>query len=75
MVAALIATVAFATSATVPGGVDQTTGSPILGDEPGFNVFAIASLVSLCFSVTALIFFLTILTSWYQENDFAIDLP
>ncbi|XP_065862828.1 uncharacterized protein [Euphorbia lathyris] len=75
VVAALIATVAFATSATVPGGVDQTTGSPILENEPGFNVFAIASLVSLCFSVTALIFFLTILTSRYQEHDFAIDLP
>ncbi|WCJ33201.1 Ankyrin-repeat containing protein [Euphorbia peplus] len=75
VVAALIATVAFATSATVPGGVDQTTGSPILENEPGFNVFAIASLMSLCFSVTALIFFLTILTSRYQEDDFAIDLP
>ncbi|XP_020534583.1 uncharacterized protein LOC105633178 isoform X2 [Jatropha curcas] len=75
VVAALIATVAFATSATVPGGLNQNNGQPTLKDEPAFNVFAIASLVALCFSVTALIFFLTILTSRYQENDFAVDLP
>ncbi|KAJ4723004.1 putative Ankyrin repeat-containing protein [Melia azedarach] len=75
VVAALIATVAFATSATVPGGVDQRSGKPILENEPVFNVFAISSLVALCFSVTALVFFLSILTSRYQEKDFAMDLP
>ncbi|KAJ9182436.1 hypothetical protein P3X46_006431 [Hevea brasiliensis] len=75
VVAALIATVAFATSATVPGGVNQDNGAPTLKNEPAFNVFAIASIIALCFSVTALIFFLTILTSRYQENDFAMDLP
>ncbi|KAJ4722997.1 putative Ankyrin repeat-containing protein [Melia azedarach] len=75
VVAALIATVAFATSATVPGGVNQQSGKPILENEPVFNVFAISSLVALCFSVTALVFFLSILTSRYQEKDFAMDLP
>ncbi|KAH9680806.1 hypothetical protein KPL71_026695 [Citrus sinensis] len=75
VVAALIATVAFATSATVPGGVDQESGKPIFENEPVFNIFSISSLVALCFSVTALVFFLTILTSRYQEKDFAKDLP
>ncbi|XP_002518096.3 uncharacterized protein LOC8280664 isoform X1 [Ricinus communis] len=75
VVAALVATVAFATSATIPGGVNPENGAPILENEPAFEVFAIASLVALCFSVTAVIFFLTILTSRYQENDFAMDLP
>ncbi|KAJ4722992.1 putative Ankyrin repeat-containing protein [Melia azedarach] len=75
VVAALIATVAFATSATVPGGVNKQSGKPILENEPAFNVFAISSLVALCFSVTALVFFLSILTSRYQEKDFAMDLP
>ncbi|XP_022735599.1 uncharacterized protein LOC111288931 [Durio zibethinus] len=75
LVAALIATVAFATSATIPGGVKEETGKPVLGDEPAFSVFSIASLVALCFSVTALVFFLAILTSRFEEKDFAHKLP
>lgn len=75
LVAALIATVAFATSATVPGGVDEKTGMPTLEDRPAFNIFAIASLVALCCSVTAVVLFLSILTSRYQENDFGKSLP
>ncbi|CAK9147013.1 unnamed protein product [Ilex paraguariensis] len=75
VVAALIATVAFATSATVPGGVKQDSGVPTLENEPAFNVFAVSSLIALCFSVTAVVMFLAILTSRYQERDFAKDLP
>ncbi|KAL5988648.1 hypothetical protein ACLOJK_026746 [Asimina triloba] len=75
VVAALIATVAFATATTVPGGVKETTGKPILEGVPAFEVFAITSLVALCFSVTALTMFLAILTSRYQEADFRVSLP
>uniref|UniRef100_A0A6N2KSM2 PGG domain-containing protein n=1 Tax=Salix viminalis TaxID=40686 RepID=A0A6N2KSM2_SALVM len=75
VVAALIATVAFATSSTVPGGINETTGSPILEDQPAFKVFAISSLIALCFSVTSVVMFLAILTSRYQERDFGKDLP
>ncbi|KAJ7972742.1 Ankyrin repeat-containing protein [Quillaja saponaria] len=75
LVAALIATVAFATSSTVPGGNEEKTGKPNLEGQPAFNVFAITSLVALCFSVTALIMFLAILTSRYQPKDFHRDLP
>lgn len=75
VVAALIATVAFATSATVPGGVKEESGEPTLENQPAFNVFAISSLVALCFSVTAVVMFLSILTSRYQEGDFRSDLP
>ncbi|KAG6701186.1 hypothetical protein I3842_08G152900 [Carya illinoinensis] len=74
VVAALIATVAFATSTTVPGGV-QETGTPTLGNKPAFHLFALSSLVALCFSVTALVMFLSILTSRHQERDFGKDLP
>ncbi|KAJ8539728.1 hypothetical protein K7X08_013980 [Anisodus acutangulus] len=74
VVAALIATVAFATSAAIPGGADDN-GHPHLKDQPAFDVFSISSLVSLCFSVTALVFFLAILTSRCQHNDFEKDLP
>ncbi|XP_061994100.1 uncharacterized protein LOC133712038 [Rosa rugosa] len=75
VVAALIATVAFATSATVPGGLNQHTGEPILKDKTAFSAFTISSLVALCFSITSLVFFLSILTSRYEESDFSMDLP
>lgn len=75
LVAALIATVAFATTATVPGGNDQIKGTPLLGGRPGFQIFAIASLVALSCSVTSLVMFLSILTSRFQEKDFGGNLP
>ncbi|RVX20667.1 hypothetical protein CK203_002559 [Vitis vinifera] len=54
VVAALIATVAFATSATVPGGINEGNGTPTLERKPAFNVFSISSLIALCFSVNSL---------------------
>ncbi|CAB4261472.1 unnamed protein product [Prunus armeniaca] len=75
VVAALIATVAFATSASVPGGLDDKTGSPVFEDKPAFNAFTISSLLALCLSVTALVFFLSIITSRYEVDDFSISLP
>ncbi|XP_028762133.1 uncharacterized protein LOC114720638 [Neltuma alba] len=74
-VAVGIATVAFARSATLLGGVDQNTGRPTLEGEPAFNVFAISSLIALFCSVTAVVMFLSIFTSRYQEYDFRVDLP
>ncbi|XP_028769657.1 uncharacterized protein LOC114727096 [Neltuma alba] len=75
LVAALIATVAFATAATVPGGVNQETGQPTLEGESEFQLFAISSLIALGFSITALVMFLSILTSRFQEQDFDKVLP
>ncbi|KAK4762884.1 hypothetical protein SAY86_008652 [Trapa natans] len=75
VVAALIATVAFATSTAVPGGVRDENGMPRFEDQPAFDIFAISSLVALCFSVTSVVLFLSILTSRYQEKDFGRDLP
>ncbi|KAJ6336050.1 hypothetical protein OIU78_012618 [Salix suchowensis] len=75
VVAALIATVAFATSSTVPGGNEEKTGTPILENQIAFKVFAITSLIALCFSITSVIMFLAILTSRYEAKDFGNDLP
>ncbi|XVF21712.1 hypothetical protein REPUB_Repub12eG0113800 [Reevesia pubescens] len=44
-------------------------------NHPAFDVFAISSLIALCFSVTAVVMFLSILTSRYQEKDFGKDMP
>ncbi|CAH2049640.1 unnamed protein product [Thlaspi arvense] len=75
VVAALIAAVAFATASTVPGGVKQESGTPILENYTAFDIFAISSVVALCFSVSALVMFLAILTSRYQKKDFKRSLP
>nr|XP_011458592.1 PREDICTED: uncharacterized protein LOC101306484 isoform X2 [Fragaria vesca subsp. vesca] len=75
VVAALVATVAFATATTVPGGIDERNGRPTLENQPAFEIFAIASLVALCFSITSMVMFLAILTSRYEERDFEKNLP
>lgn len=72
---ALIATVAFATATTVPGGIKEVTGRPTLQNLPVFDVFAIASLVALCSSVMSMVLFLSILMSRYQEKEFGKELP
>ncbi|XP_073221082.1 uncharacterized protein [Cicer arietinum] len=74
VVAALVAGVSFATASSVPGGTTDE-GTPTLEGKPEFDIFTISSLVGLCFSVTGLIMFLTILTSRKQFNDFRRDLP
>ncbi|KAL6338307.1 hypothetical protein AAG906_018582 [Vitis piasezkii] len=75
VVSTLIATVAFATSTTLPGGNKEITGMPVLELKPAFHLFAISSLVALCSSITSTIMFLAILTSRNQEKDFARYLP
>ncbi|KAJ9680131.1 hypothetical protein PVL29_019424 [Vitis rotundifolia] len=75
LVATLVTTVAFATTATVPGGMKEGSWSPNLGRHPGFIVFAISSLIALSFSATSVIAFLSILTSRHHQKDFQSDLP
>ncbi|KAG1347721.1 putative ankyrin repeat-containing protein ITN1 [Cocos nucifera] len=75
VVAALIATVVYTSFSTVPGGNNQDTGFPIFQGQPAFQVFAISSLIALCFSVMALFLFLSILTSRFHESDFVTGLP
>ncbi|XP_010645321.2 uncharacterized protein LOC104877836 isoform X3 [Vitis vinifera] len=74
-IAALISTVAFASSATVPGGVNQDTGEPIFQHHLAFRFFAISSLVALCSSFISLLIFFAILSSKYDYKDFSNNLP
>ncbi|XP_062079388.1 uncharacterized protein LOC133783773 [Humulus lupulus] len=74
VVSTLIATVAFASSTTLPGG-NNSFGQPVLEKAPAFKVFAVASLVALSFSITSLVMFLAILTSRLSERDFGRSLP
>ncbi|XP_050264352.1 uncharacterized protein LOC126708594 [Quercus robur] len=75
VVAALIATVAFASSTTIPGNINEENGKPNLESHSMLTVFAGSSLIALCFSITALFSFLAILTSRYEQKDFRRDLP
>ncbi|KAG2391103.1 uncharacterized protein HKW66_Vig0131360 [Vigna angularis] len=74
VVAALVAAASFTAANTIPGGSNDK-GRPNLESEAAFHAFAIASLIGLCFSVTGLIMFLTILTSRKQPKDFRRGLP
>ena len=72
--AALIATVMFAAAFTVPGGIEPTSGKPLLSKKPSF-MFAVSDAISLFTSITSLLLFLSILTSRYAEEDFLYVLP
>ncbi|XP_042048527.1 uncharacterized protein LOC121794434 [Salvia splendens] len=74
VVAVLIATVAFTASSTVPGGI-ESNGTPVLKKQPAFNVFAIASLVALCFSIASVVMFMAFFTSRHREKDYGTNLP
>lgn len=75
VVAALIATVAFAAIFTVPGGNDNDQGIPILINHKFFMVFVAADALALITSSASVIMFLGILTSRYAEDDFLKVLP
>ncbi|RZC75419.1 hypothetical protein C5167_050901 [Papaver somniferum] len=80
IVAALVATVAFAAAFTVPGGNisdsnDPLNGTPIYLGNPSFTVFLVADVLALFSSITSVLMFLAIYTSRYAEMDFLKSLP
>lgn len=75
VVAGLFVTVAYTTSSSVPGGLNQEHGNPLYEQQPAFHVFAISSLVSFYSSLIAVVMFLAILTSGYSERSFLHSLP
>ncbi|KAI7999315.1 Ankyrin repeat-containing protein ITN1 [Camellia lanceoleosa] len=75
IVTVLISTVAFAAAYTVPGGPNQSTGYPLLLNQPFFVIFALTGVLSLTFALTSVITFLSILTSSFRLSDFKQSLP
>ncbi|KAK4428781.1 hypothetical protein Salat_1178000 [Sesamum alatum] len=73
--AALIATIAFAASITVPGGNNGDSGFPIFSNNAAFNIFALFDALSLFSSTASMLMFLSILTARYAEGDFLYSLP
>ncbi|KAL5840354.1 hypothetical protein ACOSQ4_012962 [Xanthoceras sorbifolium] len=74
-VAVLVATVVFAAAFTVPGGTDDKNGTPILLNSPFFLFFSISDVISSSSSLTAVVMFLSILTSSFELDDFHRLLP
>ncbi|CAI9782234.1 unnamed protein product [Fraxinus pennsylvanica] len=75
LVATLITTVMFAAIFTVPGGNNNSTGTPMFLEDKSFIIFCIADALALFSSVTSILMFLSILTSRYAEEDFLESLP
>ncbi|MFS7966677.1 putative PGG domain, ankyrin repeat-containing domain superfamily [Helianthus anomalus] len=71
----LIVTIVFAGAITVPGGSNQEKGTPLFKSKAAFIIFAIADAISLFASSTALLVFLSILTTRFAENVFLVSLP
>ncbi|KAI3921432.1 hypothetical protein MKW98_013366 [Papaver atlanticum] len=80
VVAALIATVAFAAAFTVPGGnisdsSSSKNGTPVFLESTSFVVFATADALALFSSITSVLMFLAIYTSRFAEENFLVSLP
>ncbi|KAI3892166.1 hypothetical protein MKX03_014908 [Papaver bracteatum] len=80
IVAALVATVAFAAIFTVPGGnfSDKdipNKGEPIFLGKKSFVVFMVVDALALLLSTTSILVFLSIFAESYEEANFEIILP
>ncbi|MFS7966667.1 putative PGG domain-containing protein [Helianthus anomalus] len=73
--ASLIVTIVFAAVIIVPGGSNQEKGTPLFKSKAAFIIFSIADVISLFASSTALLVFLSILTTRFVEKDFLVSLP
>ncbi|WRX16971.1 PGG domain - like 10 [Theobroma cacao] len=75
VVGTLIITIMFAALFTVPGGLNQNTGVPLLLTKKLFKIFIISDAISLFASTTSVLMFVGILTSRYIAEDFLKSLP
>ncbi|KAK9757149.1 hypothetical protein RND81_01G143800 [Saponaria officinalis] len=75
VVAALIATMVFTASFTVPGGNNQNTGYPVFLGTPAFIIFTMSGAMALFSSITSVLAFTVILTASYLAEDFVVSLP
>ncbi|XP_024035689.1 ankyrin repeat-containing protein ITN1 [Citrus clementina] len=67
--------VAFAAAYTVPGGSDENIGYPILINHLFFVAFTVSDVLSLTFSLAAVVPFLSMLTSPFRLEDCKHSLP
>ncbi|KAJ9146059.1 hypothetical protein P3X46_028374 [Hevea brasiliensis] len=73
-VAALVVAVVFAAVFTIPGGLNDK-GSPVFRDSPYFLLFTIMDVISLVFSLSTILAFLSIHTYPLEFDDFRHSIP
>ncbi|XP_031282083.1 ankyrin repeat-containing protein NPR4-like [Pistacia vera] len=66
----LIATVVFAALFTLPGGTNESTGTPHFVQKASFIVFTISDTIALLLSSFSIIVFLAVISSRCEEADF-----
>lgn len=74
-VAYIIITIMFAAVFTIPGGLNQDTGSPIFLHYNIFNIFLLADALSIIAAASSLLVIIGIHTSNYTAKDFLKVLP
>ncbi|WRX27292.1 protein of unknown function DUF3447 - like 10 [Theobroma cacao] len=76
-VAVLIAGVVFAAAYTAPGGFHAQSGRPVLltTEKPLYSFFTVMDIAGLASSLTAVVVFLSILTSSLEQQQFARTIP
>ncbi|XP_014519684.1 uncharacterized protein LOC106776725 [Vigna radiata var. radiata] len=75
IVGVLVITVMFTAIFTVPGGLHQDTGMPILIKEKRFIVFIVADVISLLTSISTVWIYIKLIASRYAPIDFLEILP
>ncbi|XP_074318959.1 uncharacterized protein LOC141655821 [Silene latifolia] len=68
VVAALLATITFATAFTLPGGLKGDTGDALLAKKPSFLVFLLADVYAMC---TSMLVLFCLIWSMVSERDMA----
>ncbi|KAJ0611785.1 putative PGG domain, retrotransposon Copia-like protein [Helianthus annuus] len=75
IIAPLIITIACSAIITVLGGNNGDTGKAIYEKKPSYIIFLVSDALSLFTSTTSLLWFLSILTARYADEDFLYKLP
>ncbi|KAI9126557.1 hypothetical protein K1719_002153 [Acacia pycnantha] len=75
LVSTLITTGVLAAAFTVPGGINDSSGTPNYLRKASFMVFSISDTIALISSSASILAFLSILVSRYAEYDFYKSLP
>ncbi|XP_022631656.1 uncharacterized protein LOC106777304 isoform X2 [Vigna radiata var. radiata] len=75
IVGVLVITVMFAAIFTVPGGLRQDNGMPILIKDKWFTVFIVADVISLLCSILTVLIYIYLQKSCYAPTDFLNRIP
>ncbi|WOL20120.1 hypothetical protein Cni_G28922 [Canna indica] len=72
---ALVAAVVFASSFSIPGEKDPSTGNPLYFNRMPFKIFSHAYVIGFACAATSLVLFLSLVITPYKEHDFRWAIP